>query len=73
MEECCTTCKKRYALERWDYTDVHNNGVPKTRMEGFACTCFIDEGIVIWQVGSDPKTGMCECYEPKEVYREGIE
>lgn len=66
MNECCATCKKCHALERWDYSDVRNNGVPKTRMEGFACTCFIDEGIVIWQVGSDPETGMCECYDPKE-------
>lgn len=66
MEECCATCKRRYTLEKWDYTDVCHNGVPKTKMEGFACTAFCDDGIVIWQVGGSDIGSICECYEPKE-------
>lgn len=66
MDECCATCKRRYTLVKWDYTDVRNSGVPKTQMEGFACTCFSNEKIIIWQIRTDPGMGMCECYEPKE-------
>lgn len=32
-------------------------------VDGFVCTCFADEGVAIWQVGTDIDTGFCECYE----------
>lgn len=65
VEECCATCKRCYTLEKWDYTDIRYNGVPKTKMEGLACTALSDDGIVIWQVGGGDIGSICECYEPK--------
>lgn len=35
MEECCATCRRRYTLQKWDYTDVRNNGVSKTQWDSF--------------------------------------
>lgn len=63
--ESCATCRHCKKLEKWDYCE---KGVEHTVMFGYACTVFAArEGIVIWMVGADEHTGMCECYQKQEV------
>lgn len=63
MTECCKTCRHRLSLKRYDYS---NGGCTHDDItDGFICTCFADEGVAIWQVGTDVNTGFCECYEAK--------
>lgn len=64
--ECCATCKYNVEIQKWDYTDVRNNGVVKTTLEGHGCMLFLSEGKAIQKIGIDPDDGMCECYYPKE-------
>lgn len=67
MNKSCATCKNRLTLEKWDYSDVFHNGVPKQTEEGYACLVFAHEGICVHVVGEDPEKGMCECYMEMEV------
>ena len=60
--ECCATCRRRYDLMKFDYSQ---DGCIHTDMEGYICTAFADEGKMVWMVGEDENTGMCECWEPK--------
>jgi len=64
---CCKTCKYRMTLERWDYTDIQNQGVQKTKYDGFACMAFASEGLVVHLVGANEDRDMCECYTLKEL------
>lgn len=60
MTECCRTCRHRLDIKKWDYS---HGGCVHEDVDGFVCTCFTDEGVAIWQVGTDIDTGFCECYE----------
>ena len=63
IKECCATCNKHLYLEKWDYT---NDGVPKTKYDGFACLAFADEGLVIHMVGGiSEDDDMCEMYSER--------
>lgn len=62
--DCCATCKRRLALNKFDYSE---DGCTHSEPEGFACLAFASEGVVVWMVGTDEAAGMCECYEPKNV------
>lgn len=62
MSECCEKCKYCLTIEKWDYSDVKNKGVPKQKEEGYACVIFAHERICVHMVGCDPANGMCECY-----------
>lgn len=59
---CCLNCRYCFKLEKADHT---GRGCEDTPMDGFACTCFGDEGIVKWMVGLDPHTAICECWQKK--------
>ena len=59
---CCKTCKLRLDLEKWDYSDIWNQGVPKTKYDGFACLIFVHEGLVVHLIGVNEDRDMCECY-----------
>ena len=37
-------------------------------MDGFICSAFASEGIMIWQVGNDGN-GQCECWWKRESKR----
>ena len=63
MNECCATCKLNLRLERLDY---QRGGCVHEWQPGYICLAFQNEGIACWMIGQDPKTGMCECYTPKE-------
>lgn len=63
MTECCKTCRHRLSLKRYDYSS--GGCTHEDIKNGFICTCFADEGVAIWQVGTDVNTGFCECYEAK--------
>lgn len=63
MDECCATCRKMKKLVQFDYSQ---GGCNHTDMDGYVCLVFVGEGEVVWMVGEDAETGMCECYEPKE-------
>ena len=65
MKECCKTCRKRLDLEKWDYTDVANNGVPKTKYDGFVCFAFASEGLAMHSVGGNEEEDMCKMYSEK--------
>jgi len=60
MKASCANCKRRYKLERLDYS---NGGCIHTDMDGYICMAFADEGIACWIVGESEETGICECYE----------
>lgn len=62
---CCATCKNKLDLEKWDYSDVRNKGVPKQKEDGYVCLAFAHEGLCIHMVGNDPEKEMCECYSIK--------
>ena len=62
MTKSCKTCKNRLDLEKWDYTDIRNHGVSKTKYDGFACLAFASEGLVVHLVGTNEDRDMCECY-----------
>ena len=62
---CCKTCKYHMTIAKWDYTDVQNQGVTKTKYDGFACLAFASEGLVVHSVGLDDDMDMCECYSEK--------
>lgn len=61
----CKNCANRYELWKWDYSQ---SGVPKKKMDGFICSAFASEGIMIWQVGNDGN-GQCECWWKRESKR----
>ena len=61
----CWNCANRKWIERWDYTDVKHQGVPKIAEEGFACLGFADEGIVAKMVGLNENTEYCEMWKEK--------
>ena len=63
---CCWTCAHRKWIERWDYTDVRKQGVPKTAEEGFACLGLVHEGIVIKMIGLNEDTEYCEMWEERK-------
>ena len=65
MTESCKTCKNRLDLEKWDYSGIQNQGVPKTKYDGFACLAFAHEGLVVHLVGANEDRDMCECYSEK--------
>lgn len=71
MTESCKTCLHRLNLKRYDYSNGGCTCTHEDITNGFVCTCFADEGVAIWQVGTDVNIGFCECYEPKrkEVVR----
>ena len=62
MDECCANCKLRYDLQQYDYS---NGGCVHTVMDGYICMAFNDEGIAVWMIGEDAKTGMCERFKMK--------
>ena len=66
LNECCVTCKHRLSLEKWDYSNIEKNGVPKSTMPGYACMIFASEGTCVWIVGTDPAKEICECYERRK-------
>lgn len=69
MTESCKTCRHRLRLIKYDYS---NGGcIHEDIKNGFICTCFADEGVATWMVGTNEDTERCECYEPKrkEVVR----
>lgn len=57
----CNTCKHRYKLVQYEYTD---KGCKHTEMEGFVCSIFANEGVMVWQIGNTGKYG-CEEYAEK--------
>ena len=61
INQCCNTCKHKMKLEKWDYSQ---GGCIHTDYDGFACTAFGYEGVIIHNVGGNPAKGMCECYTP---------
>ena len=65
MTKSCKTCKNRLDLEKWDYSDIKDQGVPKTEYDGFACLAFAHEGLVVHFVGVNEEVDMCECYSEK--------
>lgn len=65
-KECCATCKHNAEIWEWDYTDVRNKGVPKTKLDGYGCLGGLHENIVVQMVGENPATGMCEMYWERE-------
>ena len=69
-KECCRTCRWSSELQRWDYSNVRENGVVKQKMDGFACTAFADSEnrVVIQKIGSDIDFGFCEMYCEGAVY-----
>ena len=58
---CCWTCGYHKKLERWDYANVRKQGVPKID-EGYVCTAFSYDGVIIQMVGHNDDTGYCECW-----------
>ena len=60
MKECCATCRHKYTIARGDY---RHGGCKTDFVEGFICMAFADERVATWQVGLDPDTGICECWE----------
>ena len=64
MDEGCNNCQYRCDLQRWDYSKVGNGENWKEKIDGFACTAFIDEHIIINMVGIDD--GMCEMYNQRK-------
>lgn len=63
INECCDTCKYKMKLEKWDYSQ---GGCIHTDYDGFACTVFGYEGVILHHVGGDSARDRCECYAPKE-------
>lgn len=62
MSDSCSTCRHRFDLQKWDYSQ---NGVPKEKMPGYVCDIFASEGLMVNTVGGNPEKDICECYEPK--------
>ena len=60
MKESCNNCRYNKTLIQFDYS---GKGCKHTKQVGYACTAFTSEHEVIWLVGCDPSTGMCECYK----------
>ena len=58
----CSTCGRCMRLERWDWSNVLEQGVPKTKEDGFACLAFVHEGLVIHAVGLDEDADGCEMW-----------
>ena len=63
MIDCCNTCCYKYILHKADYS---HGGCEHNIMDGFICMAFADENIAEWMVGTNPNSGLCECYEPKK-------
>ena len=62
-DECCANCSHCCRIEKWDFS---HGGCEYTKLDGHACTAFSNEGLVIWEYGSNINTGICECFKPKE-------
>ena len=62
--ESCASCKKRLNLTKFDYLPV--GGCKHTKLEGFACMAFANEGEVVWMVGIDENNDQCECYQRRK-------
>ena len=62
MKECCNTCKKKFKIEKSDYS---RGGCEHSWPDGYICMAFSNEGIATWMVGCSD-LGQCEVYEPKE-------
>lgn len=65
MSDSCSTCRHRFDLQKWDYSDVRNKGVPKEKMLGYVCDIFACEGIMVNMIGCDSGKEICECYEAR--------
>ncbi len=63
MKECCSNCKHKMTLTKYDYS---HGGCEHTEYEGFACTAFASEGDIIHMVGSNPDKGSCEMFMEKK-------
>ena len=64
---CCRTCVHCNELQRWDYSNLADNGVIHRTMGGFACTVFSGtEHVVIHHVGSSIEQDGCEEYQPRK-------
>lgn len=59
--QMCLTCGRHKRLQKWDWSNIREKGVPKTEEEGFACLAFIGEGIVVHAVGLSDD-GYCEMW-----------
>ena len=62
MKEGCVNCKYRKDLVKFDYSQ---GGCIHTKMDGFVCLLFINEGQVEWMYGTGDY-GLCECFTPKD-------
>lgn len=61
--ESCASCKHRCKIERYDYS---HGGCEHSEYDGYGCTVFLDEGVVIHMVGLGEKE-KCECWERKDT------
>ena len=59
MTANCTSCFHRLDLINYDYSD---KGCKHTKMDGYVCLAFADEGKAIWMTNCDEDTDICECY-----------
>lgn len=59
----CKTCKKRLNITKFDYSQ---GGCKHTKLDGYACLAFAFEGEVVWMVGANEESDMCECYQPSD-------
>ena len=57
--KCCNNCKYKLSIEKLDYS---KGGCIHTKMDGFICLAFADEGVANWMLGICPESGMCECF-----------
>ena len=64
MLECCNTCKKKHKLVKYIYLD--SGEVLHEDEEGFVCSIFGYENVMVHMVGVDTSRGICEEYSPKE-------
>lgn len=62
MTDGCKNCRYRLELMKLDY---RRRGCKHTKMEGFLCTAFADEGIANWMLGLDDDNSKCECWQRK--------
>ena len=62
MNDCCKNCKRNLNLTKFDYT---KNGCQHTKMEGFICTAFANEGEAVWMIGLNQERDLCEEFLPK--------
>ena len=63
MTECCTTCEYKCKIEKLDFSQ---RGCVHSYPDGYACTVFVNDGVILWSVGRNSDRGMCELYEESD-------